>query len=75
MPAVASSLQLDNDELALTVNTEQVDAPVHISEVAELLRHDKQIVPECVNVTAECPLEIGALQHMLSRECCRRHAV
>ena len=65
MAPVSAALELDDDELALSVETQEVDAPAGTFEVTELLGNHVEVVIDEVDVIPQGSLEVRALLDVL----------
>ena len=68
MSAIGGALQLNNDELALTIDAQQIDPPADALEVAEFFRDDVQVVIDQVYVVSQGSLEVCPLLDALIRK-------
>jgi hypothetical protein len=68
VPAVLRALELDHDEAGAPIHAQQVDAPLCVLEVAELLGDHEQIVAEYPDVVPQRRLQMSAFKDLFVSE-------
>lgn len=58
MPAIVGALELDDDQRALAVESQEIDASPRVLEQSILLRHHKEVITEDVDPLTELALQI-----------------
>jgi len=68
VPAVLGAFEFDDDQLSLTVYTEQIDAPAYVGKVSEFLGNYQQASVDHCDIASDSTLKVGSFQNMLRRE-------
>jgi hypothetical protein len=68
VPTVFRTLQLDDDEVGVSVDAEEIDASFRVLPVTELLADDHDVGRDNVHTLAQEPLPIAAFAQTVIRE-------